>query len=84
MENITSLFDLFNRAKTDGRYRKLAVMAYEDYYGFRGTFNLAKQWFGSWAEANVRHNKFGTCRGMVDYVNTFIPRVEAGELPMGE
>ena len=84
MDDITSLFDLFNKAKTDERYRRLAVLTYEDHYGGRGDFEKAKHWFENWAVRNVDSARFKTCRRMVDHINTFIHRVEAGELPIGE
>jgi hypothetical protein len=84
MESITSLFDLFNRAKTDDRYRQLAVLAYEDHYGGRGNLDLARKWFHNWAERNVGSARFHTCRRMVDYINGFRHRIEGGELPMGD
>ena len=84
MDDITSLFDLFNKAKTDEKYRRLAVLAYEDHYGARGDFDKAKHFFEGWASRNVGTVRFQTCRRMVDYINTFVHRVKAGELPIGE
>jgi len=84
MESITSLFDLFNKAKTDEQYRRLVVMAYEHRYGGRGSLDLAKRWFDGWSERNVGSARFHTCRRMVDYINGFKHRIERGELPIGD
>ena len=87
MNNITSLFDLFNKAKTDDRYRRLAVMAYEDHYGRRGDFDKAKEWLDRWVDRNYQlptTKGFFSCRRMVDHVNSFIYKIEDGEMLMCE
>jgi len=87
MESITSLFDLFNKAKTDDRYRRLAVMAYEDHYSGRGDFDKAKQWMDKWADRNCRlptTREFFSCRRMVEHINSFIYRIENGEKLISE
>lgn len=87
MNNITSLFDLFNKAKTDDRYRRLAVFAYEEHYCSRGNFDLAKRWFDAWADRNYKlptTKGFFSCRRMVDHINGFIYKIEDGALLMDE
>jgi hypothetical protein len=87
MNKITSLFDLFNKAKTDDRYRRLAVMVYEDYCATRGDFDKAKRWFDEWADENYQWpttKGFCSCQRMVGHINSFIYRIENGEMLMCE
>ena len=87
MNSITSLFDLFNKAKADDRYRRLAVMVCEDHYGGRCNFDKAKEWLDRWVD---RHHQlpttkgFFSCQRMVDHVNSFIYKIEDGEKLISE
>ena len=78
MKPATSLFDLFNRAKTDKRYKDLIILAYSEYTGAsNANFGLAKAWIGLWVKTRIQPKGTQlTCERMVDYINDLISRIE--------
>jgi hypothetical protein len=77
MKPATSLFDLFQKAKTDRRYRDLVVMAYTEYTSSGcKSFGLAKSWVNKWVKRCVESGNHQTCERMVNYINDLIPRIE--------
>ena len=74
MKRITSLFDFFEKVKTDKRYETLAIIAYQR-SGITplddSSFDKAKKWLNGWVE----ENKGKSCERMVSYLNDQIKRV---------
>ena len=63
LAKVTSLFDLFNKAKTDKRYELLAIIAAKNLGGGIKTLDEAEKWL------NITANDVGDCRGVVEEVN---------------
>ncbi len=78
MKPITSLFDLFNKAKTDKRYKDLLKLAYQEFTGAEcDNYGLAKAWVNGWVKRRVGPDRANqTCEKMVYYINDLIPRIE--------
>jgi len=80
MAPITSLSDFFRKAETDERYRRLAMIAYNDLYHCNPTFEEAKEWINDWTYSNVECYIYTldnvTCEPMVRFLNSCIPLIE--------
>lgn len=63
LAKITSLFDLFNKARTDKRYELLAIVSAKNLGGSVQTLEEAEKWL------NLTANDVGDCRGVVEEVN---------------
>jgi hypothetical protein len=63
LAKVTSLFDLFHKAKTDKRYELLAIVAAKNLGGGVRTLEEAESWL------NLTANDVGDCRGVVEEVN---------------
>ena len=75
MAPITSLADFFRKAEKDERYQRVAVIAYNDLNNSCADFMEAKSWINRWVLNNVIYED-ETCESMVNYLNTFIQRME--------
>ena len=68
MKKITSLFDFFQKVKTDDRYKEVARFAYtyrSSASPTRFRYVDAELWIKEW----IKSNKDDTCKRMVDYLN---------------
>lgn len=63
LAKVTSLFDLFHKAKTDKRYEQLAIISARNLGGSIQTLDEAEKWL------NLTANDVGDCRGVVEEVN---------------
>jgi hypothetical protein len=63
LAKVTSLFDLFHKAKTDKRYELLAIAGARNLSGSVQTLDEAKKWL------DMSANDVGDCRGVVEEVN---------------
>jgi hypothetical protein len=73
-KEVTSLADLFAKAKVDKRYKDAAVTAYRaseaDYIG---GWERAEAWINRWADKNVNYlGPTDTCKNMVNFLNRYI------------
>ena len=77
LKEITSLFDYFKKVETGKEYELVAVYAYADdgYNRAPYTYEMAKQWIENWIKDTVDCGYEDTCRGMVDYLNKTIRRM---------
>lgn len=78
MKPLTSIFDFYERAKTDKRYEALLIVAYEQSGFVRklGSYEKAVEWMESW----IAHNKDDNCKRMVNYLNDCITRIPKSQL----
>ena len=74
LNEVTSLFDYFNKATKDKHYQSAAIMAYR--YNFRRTipFKEAKKWINDWAKESIGEHQ-PTCYSMVKFLNKFIKKI---------
>ena len=76
LNEVTSLFDYFNKADKDKHYQNAAVMAYRYNYRTTITFKKAKKWIDDWAKDTIETNQYEpTCDTMVKFLNRFIRKI---------
>ena len=63
LPRVTSLFDLFNKARTNKLYEQLAIIAARNLGGSIQTLDEAEKWL------NMNANDCGSCAGVVEEVN---------------
>jgi hypothetical protein len=73
MKPITSMFDFYQKLKTDRRYEKVACVCYKEggrTASSRGaiTFKKSMDWIEDWIERNAKTGEEG-CKPMVDFIN---------------
>jgi hypothetical protein len=78
LKEVTSLFDYFKKAEADKQYELIGIYSYiEDGYNPAPyTFESVKAWIEKWVKDTVGQGYEETCRGMVDYLNRTIRRME--------
>lgn len=89
MLRVTSVFDLFNKAEKDERYRRLVIEVYKDACyppPIDISFEKAKRWMDDWLTRNVKptSRNNSTCWQMVDYANDRIGRIDHSDNPLRE
>ena len=68
MKKITSLFDFFQKVKTDDRYKEVARYGYT-YYSNRNPTRFRYEDAENWIKEWVKSNKDDTCQRMVTFLN---------------
>ncbi len=78
LKEITSLWDYFKKAEADKQYELVGIYSYiEDGYNPAPyTFDSVKAWIEKWVHDTVNQGYEQTCRGMVDYLNRTIRRMD--------
>lgn len=72
LNEITSLWDYFNKAKQNKKYEKILISAYRYNHGRTTSFEEARKWIDCWVAGNVNPNFRPTCESMVRFLNRFI------------
>jgi hypothetical protein len=78
MKKITSLFDFFQKVKTDKRYEEVARYAYTYNIGTSPTrfrYVDAERWIKEW----IKNNESDTCKAMVLYLNECMVKIYPSE-----
>ena len=75
MKKATSLFDFFQKANIDKRYRKVAIYACRNSGGSackEANWKESKKWIEEWVRDVVKTNMQFSCEAMVNYLNDSI------------